>query len=331
MSKRAPVFTVLLSSVVRSAHKGESHGGMYLIDLERQRFEQVVDWNTVNIDWKGRGADRGLRGIAFHGDKVCIAASDEIFMFDQAFTIVRSFRNPFLKHCHEICIAGDRLYLTSTGYDAVLELDLEVGRFVRGYTLRGTRVLGAPPGTMTTQYRVFDPEGTAGPSPGDTVHINNVHAAGGVLFFSAYRLRSIFVISRDEPETYATIPVGTHNAQPFHWRGLDGAIANCTKHNAVRLMDTQGNTLREFKVPMYEPSKLLNAHLPRDHARQGFGRGLCVLGDGLICGGSSPSTVSVYDLNASGAEAVQRINLTMDVRNAVHGLAVWPFERRGQP
>ena len=60
--------TILVaSSVVRGSHQGESHGGIYLIDLERERVVQTVDWNTADIDWQGRGWDRGLRGIAFDG------------------------------------------------------------------------------------------------------------------------------------------------------------------------------------------------------------------------------------------------------------------------
>ena len=66
-----------------------------------------------------------------------------------------------------------------------------------------------------------------------------------------------------------------------------------------------------------------NAYLPQDHARQAFGRGLCVLGEGLIAGGSSPATVSVYDLSVP--RALKTINLTMDVRSTIHGLEVWPF------
>ncbi len=41
-------------------------------------------------------------------------------------------------------------------------------------------------------------------------------------------------------------------------------------------------------------------------------------------GGSSPATISVYDLDAG--EALTSVNITMDVRNAVHGLEVWPFD-----
>jgi hypothetical protein len=57
-------------------------------------------------------------------------------------------------------------------------------------------------------------------------------------------------------------------------------------------------------------------------ARQGFGRGLCTVGDRFIVGGSSPSTVTLYDLES--AQVVASVNLTMDIRNAIHGLEIWP-------
>ena len=51
--------------------------------------------------------------------------------------------------------------------------------------------------------------------------------------------------------------------------------------------------------------------------------GLCVLSDSVVAGGSSPSTVAVYDLPAN--RRLLSVNLTMDVRNAIHGLEVWPY------
>ena len=59
-------------------------------------------------------------------------------------------------------------------------------------------------------------------------------------------------------------------------------------------------------------------------ARQGFGRGLCLVGDRFVAGGSSPATISLYDLEAN--QKVGSVNLTMDIRNAIHGLEVWPFD-----
>ncbi len=77
-------------------------------------------------------------------------------------------------------------------------------------------------------------------------------------------------------------------------------------------------------VPRYDPNALQNRDVDQSKvARQGFARGLCVLSDSLVAGGSSPSTVSVYDLAAN--QRLLSVNLTMDVRNAIHGLEVWPF------
>ena len=62
----------IATSVVRGSRQGESHGGVYLIDSETEKREQVIDWNTMDIDWQGRGWDRGFRieslriGIELH-------------------------------------------------------------------------------------------------------------------------------------------------------------------------------------------------------------------------------------------------------------------------
>ena len=48
---------LIATSVVRGSQKGQSHGGVYLIDFEAQRVEQKIDWNTGDIDFTGRGWD----------------------------------------------------------------------------------------------------------------------------------------------------------------------------------------------------------------------------------------------------------------------------------
>ena len=82
--------TLVATSVVRGSRQGESHGGVYLIDLDNERVLRTVDWDTGDIDWQGRGWDRGLRGIAFDGERVFIAASDELFVYDNTFNQLTS-------------------------------------------------------------------------------------------------------------------------------------------------------------------------------------------------------------------------------------------------
>ena len=46
--------TLVATSVVRGSQQGESHGGVFLIDLDRKQVAQAIDWNTTTIDWQGR-------------------------------------------------------------------------------------------------------------------------------------------------------------------------------------------------------------------------------------------------------------------------------------
>ena len=103
----------------------------------------------------------------------------------------------------------------------------------------------------------------------------------------------------------------------------DGVLFNDTGSDHVRWVRRDGSEVR-FEVPQYDPGELTHTKLGDDQvARQGFGRGLCVVDDRLLAAGSSPSTVTLFDLQ-SGA-TVARVNFSMDVRNAIHGLEVWPY------
>lgn len=314
---------ILCSSVVRSVHQGESHGGLYLVDLANEGAEQVLDWTDANINWEGRGGDRGLRGIAFHDGSIYLAASDEVFVYDRSFERQGSFRNPYLGMCHEIFVDGDRLYLSSTGFDSVLEYDLKAGRFTRGWCLRyanawklrRTLKLKVPPSLSS-----FDPNATDGPGRGDTSHVNHVWVQDGAILASGTKLAGMYRIDGARLERYAKIPFGTHNTRPFR----DGVLFNHTKTDRIAYGSLRGEVIASVPLPTYPRERLEHADLPEDLARPTFGRGLTVLADGRVVGGSSPATISVYDLDAQ--RMITSVNITMDVRNAVHGLEVWPFD-----
>jgi hypothetical protein len=306
----APPSKVLVSSVVRGASQGDSHGGLFLVDLERENYDRLLDWNDGSINFEGRGADRGLRGIVVVDDLIFIAASDELFAFDRKFRIVASWRNPYLKHCHEMSRAGGVIYLTSTGFNSILRFNLIERRFDLGLSI------GYAGGAATA--RSFDPGAGGGPAPDMSLHLNNVHAEASGVYLSGLRLPALLRATSRGAEVFAEIPEGTHNARPF--RG--GLLLNDTDADCV-VWHTPDRHL-SMPVPRYPEERLLHAGADATGvARQAFGRGLCVLSDALIAGGSSPTTVAVYDLAAG--KCVKSINLTMDVRHAAHGLAVWPF------
>ena len=304
--------TVLVAtSVVRGSRQGESHGGVYLIDLEEKRVAQAIDWNTTGIDWQGRGWDRGMRGIAFDGDRVFIAASDELFVYTPEFELIGSYRSPYLKHCHEISSYGRRIYITSTGYDSILGFDLDKMEFCWGLYI--TRFEDEFRG------RPFHPGGTDGPSPSNQLHLNNVVCTDRGMFISGLRTGGLVAYTGSAIRPYVSLPAGTHNARPYK----DGVLFNDTESDAVRFVSRDKQ--RIFTVPRYPEEALTHTDFDDSRiARQAFGRGLCVVEDTLVAAGSSPSTVTLHDLDSM--QTTLSINLTLDVRNAIHGLEVWPYD-----
>jgi hypothetical protein len=269
----------------------------------------VLDWNTMGIDWQGRGWDRGLRGIEFDGDLVFLAASDELFAFTPDFKLVGSWRNRYLKHCHEISRHERTLFLTSTGFDSILGFDLDSRMFSWGLHVaaRGTEFVGQP----------FDPLFENGPEPGNALHLNNVFCAPGGMHLSGLRTAGVLLYNGRDLRRWVHLPPGVHNARPF----AGGVVFNDTAADVVRCVSRERE--HTFPVPRYPIQEL--THLDSDDARlarQAFARGLCVVDEETLACGSSPSTIALHFLRPAAKSRVA--TLTHDVRNAIHGLEVWP-------
>lgn len=312
----------LTTVVVRSAHKGESHGAMFLVDLNGGAGRRVLDW-SCDIDWTGRGADRGLRGIAFHEGSIFVAASDAIVVLDERFRTRRVLRNRYLKHCHEIAVIDDLLWVTSTAYDALLGLDLAREHFVHGFTLRLAqpfRYLNRIKPLVVPRVTSFDPESDGGPFKFDTLHLNNVFGDRGGIVCSGTGLPwALRLTESGRPSIAARTPFGTHNVQPYR----NGYLMNHTRDDAVRHASPQGKTIRQWPVPRFRDDQLESVGLSNDYARASFARGLCVAPDGTIIGGSSPATITRYD--GGWGKPPSSVNLSMDIRLAIHGLEISPY------
>lgn len=299
--------------MVRGSHQGESHGGVYLLDLKRQRVRQMLDWNTADIDWQGRGWDRGLRGIAFHNGLVYIAASDELFAYTPDFQPAGSWRNPYLKHCHEIAVWEDSLFMASTAYDSILAFDLTQQRFrwALQVDMEGFRFKGIS----------YDPNGDQGPLQLNKLHLNMVSCRQGGMYMAGLKSGGMLHFDGRNVRMAATLPAGTHNAQPFR----NGVLFNDTQADKLRYVERDdGAEDRALPVPKYDPAELTHTGVDTSKlARQGFARGLAVINEQLVAAGSSPSTVSVYDLRAN--KRVLSVRISTDLRNAIHGLEVWPY------
>lgn len=304
---------LIATSVVRGSQQGESHGGVFTVDFATQEGAQHIDWNTDDIDWEGRGADRGLRGITFDGDDIYIAASDELFVYDRDFNLQRSFKTATLKHCHEISLAERRIFLTSTGFDSLLSFNLDKNEFDWAFQLQ-------KPYDQWTGF-AYDPRGDSRPRPVNDFHINMVYVDKTGIYFSGLRTNALLHLNdRMQVSEVCNLPSGTHNARPWN----DGVIFNDTASDCVRYV-RRDSTESAYQIHSYDEADIEFAGIDDSKiARQAFGRGLCPVGDRFLAGGSSPSTITLYDIQSN--QKVGFVNLSMDIRNAIHGLEVWPFD-----
>jgi hypothetical protein len=302
---------IAATTVIRGSQPGASHGGVYLVDLDGQRGAHLLDWTRPSIDWSGHGAGRGLRGLAFGDDRVYIAGASELFSFAPDFALLGVHSSPYLGHAQAVACFEGRIYAVSAAYDAVLAFDLQSGRFDWGLQLvdGDSGLRGIP----------FDPQGTLGPPPSRDLRLNSLHCDSRGLFIGGGRTMGLLHFDGKRIVRLVTLPEGVHDARP--WR--EGVLFNDTEAEAVRFLTPDANCV--FPVPRYpeaalEPGSCDDSAL----ARQGFARGLCVLGEGLFASGSSPLTITLHDLDAM--KTTLRINLSTDARHAIHSLAVWPFE-----
>lgn len=307
--------TILIAtSVIRGAGAGQSHGAVHLVDMQGGRIAHVVDWKAPGFDLNSPGGGRGLRGVAFDEERVFIAASDTLFVFTPAFEMLDSYRSPFLGNCHEICVFENRLYLTSTAFDALLGFDLKSNRFDWGLhvTESGNGLQGTP----------FDPNSTQGPSRGDDLGLNSLWCDPRGMFISGSRSSGLMIFDAQRIDRLVTLPHGVQNARP--WR--DGVLFNDTEANVARFMTPTSNQV--FQVPEYPNSALSSDYDPEDkNSRQGFARGLCVLDNSVFAVGSSPATITLHNLDTM--KTTHSINFSDDPRHTIQSLAVWPHPQSG--
>lgn len=241
-----------------------------------------------------------------------IAASDELYAYNPDFSFKRSWRNQYLKHCHEIVVYQNQIFLTSTGFDSILVFDIEKEKFHWGLYVEteGYQFTGS----------AFDPGNDDGPLMLNKLHINSVTANDNGLYFAGLKTGGLLHFNGKRVNMSATLPPGTHNAQPYQ----NGVLFNDTNANMVRYASRDAAEDRAFRVPSLPDRHITGQNLDDSSiARASFGRGLCIVKEGLIATGSSPSTVALHDLKSR--ETVLQVTLSTDIRNAIHGLEVWNF------
>ena len=292
---------ILATCAIRAAAYKDPHGGLYHVDLESGEYKLVVNWSP-KIDLNGRGAERGLRGIAVYKDCVIAAAASNIVFFDKKFNVQRIEVNKYLKYCHEIFVRDDVLYILPTGFNCLILYDLINNKFINSFLIGSNEVLS------------FDPNSDIKDKLMDYQHLNSVFVDSDKnIFVSGVNTSALHVIKGDKLLKHSQIPSGTHNAQPC---GKNQIMLNNTQKSRIQLFQNGGKLLKSANVDKLAKKKGVSDKI----ARQPFARGLCLTKE-LVIGGSSPAMITVYDRDSF--KKIKSIIMSDDIRFSIHGITLW--------
>jgi hypothetical protein len=305
---------VIASSVIRSTHRGDSHGGIYSVDLETGKAEQLLDWNNPDINWEGRGGDRGIRGLAFFGELLYAVAGNELFAFQRnangKLEKVASYPNRYLKLTHEAWRHRDKLYICSGGCDCILVFDLVAKEWT--YSWYHNR-------DSHPHCHWFNPNTTEEPYANPTegfMHLDSVYADDNCLWYSGAFTDSLWRHDfTGETKRFKLVYNDTHNARPYG----HGFVYNLSRLSKT-IYERDGRVISEWDTPKLLPREsITHTNLPLDHAVEGYTRGMVTYKDYVIVG-TSPAAIHVFQLGKR--DAVQSVILSNDLRNSICGMVL---------
>jgi len=127
---------IFFGTVVRAAAVSEG-GSLLKLDWDTKTIIREIPIAPANPaldhDPNERGNTRGCRGIRVVNDEVIAADYHTLNFYDRDLNLKHKMSHGLMTDLHEIEVAGDSIYVTSTSIDAVLKYRLENGALEADY------------------------------------------------------------------------------------------------------------------------------------------------------------------------------------------------------
>ncbi len=330
---------IYFGTIVRAARVSEG-GSLFKLDWESKtiiREVPIVPTDPrLDHDPNARGNVRGCRGIRVVGDDVIAADYHTLNFFDRDLNLKRKMSHALMAGLHEIDIAGESVWVSSTTLDAVLKYRLADGKKEAEFwprempEFREALDLERLPVDKSIDNRAtfLDNASFRGPSH---LHLNAVCEFRGEVYALFHSKCVVANLTR------GTIVIRDKNLKHAHNLIIEepGVVyINDTHRTVIRQYDlASGEQIRAFDIKKMPGIKTLVfrsamralremgisffSSRRKATARPLYMRGLTIYED-LIFAGLSPATIVCIDKNTG--KLVDYYFHSTDARVCIHGL-----------
>ena len=341
---------LIVTTIVRDSPL-DKHGFVYVVDWEQKavvhRFQPPPPRARHDVP---RSGNRGFRGITFVGDRCYIANHDSIFAYDAQWRLVDTISHPFFASIHEIETDGESIWVTAAGTDAVLKVSLS-GEILEEHFLgempadtRSRLGIRGRPIDRGVDHRDARPE-----TASHVAHPNGLSLVGGRPYVTLYRPGAVFALNPFELVWRDDSYYGVHSGRLLdggkllylaasfqsEFLGVDLESGGTTFRVSV-LGDTghetswKGRIQRMLHHPVFGriPTLAILKHGPQalrrflPTSRPGWSRGIAVVDEDYILGGSSSATISLINTRLGRIEEV--LQLEKGIQHSIFAIAIDP-------
>jgi hypothetical protein len=343
---------------VRFAGTADFSGYFRHVDLEAGRVTlttPIPESSRRADDPNPRGGLRGAKGVSSYGERLVVANSERIFVFDRGWSIVDELTDPLMGAVHDVLAVEDGIWVTCTACDLLLKIDWH-GDPIETWSWRSEPELVSALGfgslpAVDPELDHRDPR-IAQQGVHNIVHLNGVTKIGDGLLLLFGRILSPAVVrqrlrkavlartlsrvgvARSLPTKPTPVPASTVAGSSF-------AVVELPDHGPPRVvLHRSGITVpnhnveeldgeivyldsNEGRLVVWDPkaaAEQLSVPIPGSPS---FPRGLVRIGERqYLVGSQAPLALHAVDLDAR--RVIETIEIEGAAKESVYGLSVVP-------
>lgn len=121
-----PRLRIAVTSAVRHAGAADFSGYVRVVDLasgEVALKAPIPESGRRADDPNPRGGVRGAKGVSALGDRLVVANSERLFVFDSAWSLAGEITHPLMGAVHDVLAVEDGVWVTCSACDLLLKVD----------------------------------------------------------------------------------------------------------------------------------------------------------------------------------------------------------------